>query len=80
MESNFILIKIIAKFEWLFKKVGIDFDTLVTILKLKLTLDDRKTASNMSMSGNSNTVKLQGMKANLLMQAFVGLLDRKSVV
>ncbi len=73
MESNYILIKIIAKFEWLFKKVGIDFDTLVTILKLKLTLDDRKTASNMSMSGNANTGKLQGMKANLLMQAFVGL-------
>ncbi len=73
MDKDFILIKIISKFKGFFKKAGIDFDTLVIILKLKLTLDDRKTASNMSMSGNTNTGKLQGMKANLLMQAFVGL-------
>lgn len=73
MASNFLLIKIISKFEWLFRKAGIDFDTLVTILKLKLTLDDRKTASTMSMSSDTKPGKLQGMKANLLMQAFVGL-------
>lgn len=73
MDTEFVLIKIISKFKWVFRKSGIDFDTLVTILKLKLTLDDRKTASNMSMSVDTRTGKLQGMKANLLMQVFVGL-------
>ena len=57
MASNFLLIKIISKFEWLFRKAGIDFDTLVTILKLKLTLDDRKTASTMSMSSDTKPGK-----------------------
>jgi len=66
-----VLIKGITFFEKLIRKTSIDFDALVTILKLKLTLDDRKPS--VSMGAENSKQKLTGMKANLLMQAFVGL-------
>ncbi len=71
MNQNFVLIKIITFFEKIIRKTSIDFEALITILKLKLTLDDRKPS--VSMSADSSKQKLTGMKANLLMQAFVGL-------
>lgn len=71
MTKDFLLIRFLRKFEKLFSRSKIDFDVLLAILKLKLTMDDRKTY-NLSPE-SSGKKKLQGTKAALLMQAIVGL-------
>lgn len=69
MNKSYVLLKIIALFKRAIKRSTVDYDDLVTILSLKLTLDDRK-----SSPVNSNKSKLTGMKANLLMQGLFGFL------
>ena len=71
MNKDFLLIRFLNLFEKMFRKSKIDFDTLKTILKLKLTMDDRKSVN--VMVDESKAKKLQGTKASLLMQALVGL-------
>ena len=69
MKKNFLLIKLLMKFKGVFKNTSVNFEDLITILALKLTLDDRKS----SAIGVGKKQKLSGMKANLLMQGFFGL-------
>ncbi len=69
MKKNFFLIKLLMKFKGVFKNTSVNFEDLITILALKLTLDDRKS----SAIGVGKKQKLSGMKANLLMQGFFGL-------
>lgn len=69
MKSNFLLLKIIKPMKPFFRKSAVDFDQMVHILNLKLTLDDRKT--NLPNEGG-NSKKLTGFKSNLLMLAFLG--------
>ncbi|GAU78124.1 hypothetical protein [Fusibacter sp. 3D3] len=68
MKKDFLLIKLLMKFKGVFKNASVNFDDLVTILSLKLTLDNRKA----SAMGAGKKQKLTGMKANLLMQGFFG--------
>ena len=68
MKKDFLLIKILLKLKPLFNKTTVNFEDLITILALKLTIDDRKASA--IDRGKKN--KLTGMKANLLMQGFFG--------
>lgn len=68
MKKDFLLIKILMKFKGVFKNTSVSFEDLITILSLKLTLDNRKS----SAMGIAKKQKLTGMKANLLMQGFFG--------
>lgn len=69
MERKFVLIKIMKRMKWLFSKTEVDFETLLSILTLKLTLDERKSPINVN---DSKEKKIKGLKANLLMLVFVG--------
>lgn len=67
MDQNYLLIKIVKRLKPLFKKTDVDFEQMLLILRLKLTLDDRKN-SNVESTG-----KIKGFKANLLMLMLVGI-------
>ncbi|MGX8796868.1 hypothetical protein ACR6HW_12415 [Fusibacter sp. JL298sf-3] len=68
--KDYMLIKIVKRFKPLIEKTGINFWQFVSILQLKLTLDDRKTSLQESMGNKS---KLTGTQQNLLVLGFVGL-------
>lgn len=69
MEQKFLLIKILNRLKWLFSKTNVDFEMLISILTLKLTLDERKSPINLN---DGKEKKVKGLKANLLMLVFVG--------
>ncbi|MDW7661272.1 MAG: hypothetical protein SCL54_07530 [Bacillota bacterium] len=69
MEQKFVLIKIMKRLRWLFSKTEVDFEMLISILTLKLTLDERKSPINLS---DGKEKKIKGLKANLFMLVFVG--------
>lgn len=43
--NNFISLNILDRFRFLYEKLGIDYDTMKLILRVKLTLDSRKTSN-----------------------------------
>lgn len=69
MERKFVLIKILNRLKWIFSKTEVDFELLISILTLKLTLDERKSPINVN---DAKEKKVKGLKANLLMLVFVG--------
>jgi hypothetical protein len=69
MEQKFVLIKILNRLKWLFSKSEVDFEMLISILTLKLTLDERKSPIHVN---DGKEKKVKGLKANLLMLVFVG--------
>ncbi|MEN1761780.1 hypothetical protein [Anoxynatronum sibiricum] len=71
MTSSFLLIRLLNRLHPLMRRLKVHPVQLTHILTLKLTLEDRKTTVNESMGGKPGMLK--GMKANLLMQAFIGL-------
>lgn len=71
MNKKYFLIKVMYLFKGIFKRTNIDFDALVSILSLKLTMDNRRTTVN--MGENSKEPKERKFGANLIMQFFVGI-------
>ena len=59
--KNFISLKILDKFRFLYEKLGIDYDTMRLILSIKLTIDSRKTSNllnNTQFNESSNQYKI----------------------
>ena len=48
-----IILKLFAPFRWFIEKMGADYDQFIRILKLKLTLDDRRVNRYSKKSGNA---------------------------
>lgn len=71
MTQNYLLIRIIHFFKGIFKHTKIDYDALVSILKLKLTMDTRRTS--VSMGEVPKEPKNKKFNSNLIMQVFVGI-------
>lgn len=69
MEKEYLLIKLINRFGWLYKKIGVDFEQFILILNLKLTLDARKP-SIQDASGKKS--KLDSHTQNLIVIGIVG--------
>lgn len=58
--NNFISLKILDKFRFLYEKLGVDYDDMRLILRTKLTIDSRKTSSllnNQQVKESSNQYK-----------------------
>ena len=71
MTQDFLLIRILHLIRGIFKHTKIDYDTLVSILKLKLTMDTRRVS--VSMGEMPKEPKNKRFNANLVMQVFVGI-------
>ena len=69
MEKEYLLIKLINKLGWFYKKIGVDFEQFILILNLKLTLDARKP-SIQDYSGKKS--KLDSHTQNLIVIGIVG--------
>lgn len=68
--KNFISLKILDKFRFLYKKLGVDYDDMRLILSTKLTIDSRKTYNlldNQQVKESSNQYKIM-----LGIYAFIG--------
>jgi len=48
-----LILKLFAPFRWFIEKMGADYDQFIRILKLKLTLDDRRVNRYSKKSGNA---------------------------
>lgn len=70
LEKEFLLIKIVKRFEGFYKKMGVNFEQFLWILRLKLTLDSRKMSIQESVGNKS---KMDGTKQNLLVMGVVGI-------
>ena len=59
--KNFISLKILDKFRFLYEKLGVDYETMRLILSVKLTIDSRKTSNlltNTNFDESSNQYKI----------------------
>ncbi|GKZ06990.1 hypothetical protein [Paraclostridium bifermentans] len=59
--KNFISLKILDKFRFLYEKLGVDYDAMRLILSTKLTIDSRKTSNllnNNQFQESSNQYKI----------------------
>lgn len=59
--KNFISLKILDKFRFLYEKLGVDYDDMRLILSTKLTIDSRKTynlLNNQQVQKSSNQYKI----------------------
>lgn len=59
--NNFISLKVLDKFRFLYEKLGVDYDTMRLILSTKLTIDSRKTSNllnNNQFNESSNQYKI----------------------
>lgn len=68
--KNFISLKILDKFKFLYEKLGVNYDDMRLILRTKLTIDSRKTSNllnNNQFQESSNQYKIM-----LLIYAFIG--------
>lgn len=71
MTQNFLLIRILSLIKGVFKHSKIDYDALISILKLKLTMDTRRVS--VSMGEVPKEPKNKRLSSNLFMQVFVGI-------
>lgn len=70
MDKNYLLIRIVRYFSSFYKRLGVDFEQFILILRLKLTLDARKQGIQDSMGKKS---KLDSHTQNLIVVGVVGL-------
>ncbi|MBC6005017.1 MAG: hypothetical protein E7C86_06180 [Paeniclostridium sordellii] len=68
--NNFISLKILDRFKFLYEKLGIDYEDMRLILRIKLTIDSRKTSAllkNQQIKESLNQYKIM-----LLIYTFIG--------
>ncbi|MBU3145299.1 hypothetical protein [Clostridium sp. CF012] len=77
--KNFTILKILDKFQWLYKRSGVNYKTMRIILQLKLTMDGRRVSTVMGNNkktdenkGNNNYLFL--LLFNLFISIFIGLI------
>ena len=70
MEKNYLLIKFVNRLGWFYKKLGVDVEQLILILRLKLTLDARKQGIQDTTGKKS---KLDSHTQNLIVIGLVGV-------
>lgn len=70
LEKDFLLLKIVRMMGGFYKRIGVDLEQLLWILRLKLTLDSRKQTLQEAMGNKS---KMDGSKQNLIVMGFVGI-------
>jgi hypothetical protein len=62
-----LILKLFVPFRWFIEKMGADYDQFIRILKLKLTLDDRRV-------NNYSKAKENGQQKTLIKQSFFQIL------
>ena len=78
--EDFKILKLVKKFEFLYKKIGVDYDTMILILRMKLTMDGRKIPTVLSGSqGNDDKDKNQ-FKRSLIYYCILGLLCMMMII
>ncbi|MGG7165061.1 hypothetical protein [Clostridium ihumii] len=78
--EDFKILKLVKKFEILYKKIGVDYDTMILILRMKLTMDGRKIPTVLSGSqGNDDKDKNQ-FKRSLIYYCILGLLCMMMII
>lgn len=70
MDKNYLLIRIVSYLSSFYKKLGVDFEQFLLILRLKLTLDARKQGIQDYMKKES---KFDSHTQNLIVVAVVGV-------
>ncbi|MFR4765903.1 MAG: hypothetical protein ACLUAF_08115 [Paraclostridium sordellii] len=68
--KNFISLKILDKFRFLYEKLGVDYDDMRLILRTKLTIDSRQTS--ILLNNQQNKQYSNQYKIILLLYAFIG--------
>ncbi|CEN85175.1 hypothetical protein [Paraclostridium sordellii] len=68
--KNFISLKILDKFRFLYEKLGVDYDDMRLILRTKLTIDSRQTS--ILLNNQQNKQSSNQYKIILLLYAFIG--------
>lgn len=77
--KNFTVLKILDKFQYLYKRSGVNYKTMRMILQLKLTMDGRRVSTVMGNNkkedenkGNNNYLHL--LLFNVFISIFIGLI------
>lgn len=70
--KDFKVLKILDKFKFIFKKLGIDYEMMRKILRIKLLMDGRRVPSIMSNSRNING-NSDNVRTSLIIYALLGL-------
>lgn len=71
LDKDYLLIKIVLKMRRFYERLGVNFEQFVWILRLKLTLDNRKQTVQEAMSNKPS--KWGAGKQNLLVLGIIGL-------
>lgn len=71
LDKNYLLIKIVMKMRRFYERLGVDFEHFIWILRLKLTLDNRKQTIQEAM--NNKPSKWGAGKQNLLVLGLIGV-------
>ncbi|MCB2298502.1 hypothetical protein [Clostridium tagluense] len=77
--KDFIVLKILDKFQLLYKKSGINYKTMRMILQIKLTMDGRRVSTAMGNNKKTDEDKdknnyLSLLMINVFMSIFIGLI------
>lgn len=71
--KDFFVLKVLDRFEFIFKKTGIDYKVMRKLVQLKLTMDQRRVPTIMASNNKNNKDNDNAFKMSLLMYAFIGL-------
>ena len=76
--KDFKILKILDKFQWLYKKLGVNYDTMRMILQIKLIMDSRRVSVVMSNNNKGDddckNNYIQSLMINMFMSIFTGLI------
>lgn len=76
--KDFKILKILDKFQWLYKKLGVNYDTMRMILQIKLIMDSRRVSVVMSNNNKGEddckNNYIQSLMINMFMSIFTGLI------
>lgn len=70
---EFKILKLIDKFKWVYEKLGVDYDMMSLILKMKLTTDSRKTPTVLSNNNDDKKEEKNQFKSALKYYLFLGI-------
>ena len=76
--KDFKILKILDKFQWLYKKLSVNYDTMRMILQIKLIMDSRRVSVVMSNNNKGEddckNNYIQSLMINMFMSIFTGLI------
>ncbi|MBU3227311.1 hypothetical protein [Clostridium algidicarnis] len=76
--KDFKILKILDKFQWLYKKLSVNYDTMRMILQIKLIMDSRRVSVIMSNNNKGEddckNNYIQSLMINMFMSIFTGLI------